>query len=175
METTIGNELTARRSRGTNIRRSAERRPQCQALTNPSTRATQLLLLSALSLSLVSCLPILSGRVNTVSLASPPQQPMFIVISRDSVSFRERMIVGLIEKKMSERGFVKASSAEKANVTVQYNYSIGPSKTDVTVSSSPDYVYGGKTFRLHPRRDILARSRSTSWTTRSQRFRVRSR
>ena len=52
------------------------------------------------------------------------------------------MIVGLIEKKMSERGFVKASSAEKANVTVHYNYSIGPSKTEV--SSSRDLVYGGK-------------------------------
>ena len=104
-------------------------------------RAIQLMLLGALTLTLVGCL---SGRVNTVSYASPPQQPLFVVISPDSVSLRERMIVGLIEKKMSERAFVKASSPEIANVTVRYKYSIGPSTTDVSVSSSPDFVFGGK-------------------------------
>ena len=42
---------------------------------------------------------------------------------------------------MSERGFVKTSASESANVTVQYKYSIGPGRTEV--SSSQDYVYGG--------------------------------
>ena len=103
--------------------------------------ATQILLFGALGLSLVACTLTLSGRVNTISLASPPKQPLFIVISQDSVSYRERMIVGLLEMKMSERGFVKTSASESANVTVQYKYSIGPGRTEV--SSSQDYVYGG--------------------------------
>ena len=112
-------------------------------MNSKTDRATQLLLLGTLILSLVGC-P--DARVNTVSLASPRQQPLFIVISPDSVSYRERMIVGLIEKKMSERGFVKVSSPEIANITVHYNYSIGPSTTKLTVRSSPDFVFGGKRF-----------------------------
>jgi hypothetical protein len=100
----------------------------------------RILFLSILSLLLVGCL---KGRVTTISEVSPPQQPLFTVISQDTISLRERTIVGLLEKKMSERGFSKASSPEVANVTVSYKYSIGPGQTDVHTSSSPDFVFGG--------------------------------
>ena len=47
----------------------------------------RILFLSILSLLLVGCL---KGRVTTISDASPPQQPVFTVISKDSVSLRAR-------------------------------------------------------------------------------------
>src|SRR5262249_9693623 len=60
----------------------------------------------------------------------------------DHLSLREQSIVGLIEKKMTQYGFVKAASQAVANIVVHYKYTIGPSTTEV--QSSPDYVYGGK-------------------------------
>ncbi|MBI5316847.1 MAG: hypothetical protein HZB34_12840 [Nitrospirae bacterium] len=113
-------------------------------MTSKVCLARQLLFLGALSLLLSGCPAMLSGRVTTIAETPPPQQSLFMVISQNSASLRERVIVELIEKKMSERGFLKASSPELAKVTVHYKYSIGPSRTDVSVSSSPDFVYGGK-------------------------------
>jgi hypothetical protein len=100
------------------------------------------LLLSILGLLLAGCPSMLSGRVNTVVDESPPQQLQFTVITKDSISLRERTIVGLIEKQMSERGFIKAASPESATVAVHYQYSLGSGTTDV--SSSPDFVFGGQ-------------------------------
>lgn len=86
----------------------------------------------------------ISGRVSTIVDAPPPQQLLFTVISKDSISMRERTIVGLIERKMSEHGFIKASSQEVATVAVLYEYSIGSGTTTTDVSSSPDFVWGGQ-------------------------------
>lgn len=102
----------------------------------------RILLLSIASLLLIGCPAMLGGRVNAVTDVPPPQQLLFTVISKDSISLRERTIVGLIEKKLSERGFVKASSSEVATIAVHYQYSLGSGATDV--SSSPDFVFGGQ-------------------------------
>jgi hypothetical protein len=100
------------------------------------------LLLGALGLFLAGCPTMLSGRVNAVVDVVPPQHLLFTMTSKDSISLRERTIVGLIEKKLSERGFVKASSPEVAIIAVHYQYSLGSGTTDV--SSSQDFVFGGQ-------------------------------
>ena len=102
----------------------------------------RLLLLSILGLLFVGCVATLNGTVSTASYTAPPQQSLFTIISPDSLSLTERNINGLIEKKMSERGYKKADSQQAANVAVLYKYSIGSGHTDV--SSSPDFVWGGQ-------------------------------
>ena len=93
------------------------------------------------AISLASCL---RGTVNTVSYSDPPQPPMFIVLSSDSLSLTERNISALIEVKMSERGYRKATSLEAANIGVLYKYSIDPTGS---VSSDPGGAY--TTFPRH--------------------------
>lgn len=99
-------------------------------------------LLSVLGLLLAACVAALDGTVSTATYTEPPQQPLFIVISPNSLSLTEHNITALIEKKMSERGYKKANSREAANVAVLYKYSIGAGQVDV--SSSPDFVWGGQ-------------------------------
>ena len=88
------------------------------------------------------CAPTLTGRVNTLSQIEPPHNPLFKVISPDSVSLTERIIREHIEKKMTEHGYRKASPEEVPNVAVLYKYSVGSGIA--SVSSSPDYVMGGQ-------------------------------
>ena len=103
-----------------------------------------------------ACAP-LGGTVSTAKYAEPPPQARFTVICPDSLSLTERNITALIEKKMSEHGYVIAASREAANVAVLYKYSIGPGRTHV--SSSRDFVFGGKevsSSTSYPRVFILA-------------------
>jgi hypothetical protein len=102
----------------------------------------RLTLLSVIGLLLTACVAALDGTVSTATYTEPPQQPLFIVISPNSLSLAEHNITALIEKKMSERGYKKANSRESANVAVLYKYSIGTGQIDV--SSSPDFVWGGQ-------------------------------
>ena len=83
-----------------------------------------------------ACAPLI-GTVSTVKYTEPPPQATFTVISLDFLSLSERNICALIEKKMSEHGYVKAASRETANVAVLYKYSIGPGRTHV--SSHPGF------------------------------------
>ena len=102
----------------------------------------RLVLLGIVGFLLIGCVTTLSGTINTALYTVPPQQPLFTVISPDSLSLTERNIVGLIEQKMLERGYQKVTSYEVVNVAVLYKYSIGPGHIDV--SSSPDFVWGGQ-------------------------------
>jgi hypothetical protein len=79
----------------------------------------RMILISMAAISLAGCL---RGTVSAVSYSDPPQPPMFIVLSSDSLSLTERNISALIEAKMSERGYRKATSLEAANVGVLYKY-----------------------------------------------------
>lgn len=99
------------------------------------------MLLGLLAFLLGGCVPLV-GTVSTATHGSPPQQPLFTVISPDSLSLTDRNISGLIETKMSERGYKKAPSRAAANVAVLYKYSLGSGRTDV--SSRPDFVWGGQ-------------------------------
>jgi hypothetical protein len=89
----------------------------------------------------VGCAP-LTGSVNTLSHMKPPHNPLFKVISPDSMSLTERIIREHLEKKMAEHGYRKASPEEVPNVAVLYKYSVGSGVT--SVSSSPDFVWGGQ-------------------------------
>lgn len=88
------------------------------------------------------CAAPLTGRVNSLSQMEPPHNPLFKVISPDSISLTERIIRERIEKKMAEHGYRKASPGEVPNVAVLYKYSVGSGIT--SVSSSPDFVMGGQ-------------------------------
>lgn len=100
------------------------------------------ILFGVLGLLLGGCVAALNGTVSTATHGNPPQQPLFTVISPDSLSLTERNISSLIEAKMSERGYRKAASRAVANVAVLYKYSFGSGRTHV--SSSPDFVWGGQ-------------------------------
>ncbi len=101
----------------------------------------RLIALSILGLLFAACAH-LSGTVSTAKYTEPPPQATFTVICPDSLSLTERNITALIEKKMSEHGYVNATSREAANIAVLYKYSIGPGRT--RVSSHPDFVWGGQ-------------------------------
>src|SRR5689334_11457859 len=105
-------------------------------------RLASLILLYAL---FAGCAAPLTGSVNTLSHIEPPHNPLFKVISPDSISLTERIIREHIEKKMAEHGYRKASPGEIPNVAVLYKYSVGSGITNV--SSSPDYVMGGQKVR----------------------------
>lgn len=100
------------------------------------------ILFGVLGLLLGGCVATLDGTVSTATHGNPPQQPLFTVISPDSLSLTERNISSLIEAKMSERGYRKAASRAAASVGVLYKYSFGSGRTHV--SSSPDFVMGGQ-------------------------------
>ena len=101
-------------------------------------RLASLILLGALFAGCAA----LTGRVSTLSHMEPPHNPLFKVISSDSISLTERIIREHIEKKMAEHGYRKASPEEVPNVAVIYKYSVGSGVA--SVSSSPDFVWGGQ-------------------------------
>jgi hypothetical protein len=98
---------------------------------------------------LASCSSLLSGTVSTVFYKEPPQPPMFVVISPDSLSLTERTISARIEAKMSERGYRKAASPEAASVGVLYKHSIDPVGSIQNVPDFPIYT-------TYPRRFMIA-------------------
>lgn len=104
--------------------------------------SVRMILISMATISLAGCL---RGTVSAVSYSDPPQPPMFIVLSSDSLSLTERNISALIEAKMSERGYRKATSLEAANVGVLYKYSIDPTGS----LSSDRYGNADTTFPRH--------------------------
>ena len=109
-----------------------------------------LLLVSAIALC--GCAGVLSGTVNTATYSEPPAKRSFTVITPDNLSLTDRNLSAQIERKMLERGYVKADSPKTANVAVIYKYSVGPGRTEV--NSSPDFVWGGKqieTSTTYPR------------------------
>lgn len=82
----------------------------------------------------------ISGRVSTENFSAAAKDAQFTIVQRDSLSLTDRNISKLIESKMVERGFVKASSSESANIAVLYKYSIGSGSTEI--SSSLNYATG---------------------------------
>ena len=104
-------------------------------------KISKILIVLIVGLLFASC-ALLGGTVSTAKYTEPPPKARFTVICPDSLSLTERNITALIEKKMSEHGFVMAASREAANVAVLYKYSIGSGRT--RVSSHPDFVWGGQ-------------------------------
>ena len=98
----------------------------------------RMILISMASVSLAGCI---SGTVSTVSYSDPPQPPIFIVLSPDSLSLTERIISARIEEKMSARGYGKATSLEAANIGVHYKYSIDPGSVTVDSNGQADWEF----------------------------------
>jgi hypothetical protein len=98
----------------------------------------RMILISVGTISLAGCV---SGTVSTAYYSAPPQPPMFIVISPDSLSLTERNISALIEAKLSERGLMKATSFEAANIGVLYKHSIDPTGSVVSDGYEVSTVY----------------------------------
>jgi hypothetical protein len=82
-----------------------------------------------------------SGTVSTAFYKDSPQPPMFYVIQPDSLSLTDRHISNLIEAKMNERGYTKATSIEAANIGVLFKYSIDPSGSVVGDGVNVETVY----------------------------------
>ncbi len=109
----------------------------------------RMLLISVGAISLAGC-TFIDGTVSTAYYSAPPQPPMFIVLSSDSLSLTERNISALIEAKMSARGYRKATSLEAANIGVLYKYSIDPTGSVGNIPGSPIF------YTSYPRRFIIA-------------------
>jgi hypothetical protein len=98
----------------------------------------RMILISMAAISLAGCI---SGTVSTVSYSDPPQPPMFIVLSPDSLSLTESIISARIEEKMSTRGYGKATSLEAANIGVRYKYSVDPGSVSVDSNGQADWEF----------------------------------
>jgi hypothetical protein len=92
--------------------------------------------------------------VSSISYGDPPQPPLFFIVLKDSISVTDRNIIGIIEARLTEIGYQKATSFEGANVGVLFSYSIDPNGS---IYSEPDYAVGGhNTYTAFPRHFQLA-------------------
>ena len=93
------------------------------------------------------CMPsFISGRVSSATLQPHPSNATFVILQSDKITLTERNIQTLISKEMEKLGFNRALDQSSADVAVVYSYSIGAGTTQISVSSMPDFVWGGKTF-----------------------------
>jgi hypothetical protein len=93
----------------------------------------RLIMLIGILVFLPSCFSLhVAGKINTATYTEPPQKPMFVVEIPDPLSLTDRNIGLLIEKKMIEHGYSKASSEAEANVAVIFKYKVGSGTTEVT-------------------------------------------
>jgi hypothetical protein len=92
------------------------------------------------------CLPgRIGGQISSATDQPLPVNATFFILQGDKITLTERNIQGLIAKEMEKLGFKRAVDQSSADVAVLYSYSIGAGTTKVSVSSSPDFVFGGKT------------------------------
>lgn len=89
-----------------------------------------------------SCALTLSGRVNTAAYVEIPKSASFVVVSSNNLTLTERNIQTMIVNHMVEKGFQVADDATTADIAAVYSYQIGAGTT--SVSSSPDFVFGGQ-------------------------------
>ncbi|HLD45533.1 MAG TPA: DUF4136 domain-containing protein [bacterium] len=83
----------------------------------------------------------IDGRISTEMYTKPSNKNTFVVVTPSFPSLTEKQIATLIEKKMIEKGFSKASSKKTADIGVFYSYSIGNGSNQIL--STPDFVVGG--------------------------------
>jgi hypothetical protein len=97
------------------------------------------------ALILPACAPsLISGRISTATYQPYPTPAKFFILSSDRITLTEKNIQNLIAKEMEKIGFSSAPDLGNADLAVIYSYSIGAGTT--SVSSSPDFVWGGKTI-----------------------------
>jgi hypothetical protein len=93
-----------------------------------------------------SCTPLILGRVSTATYHSYPTNATFFVVPSDRITLTEKNIQNLIANEMEKIGFRRTTSIADADLAVIYSYSIGAGTTSVSgsVSSQPDFVWGGQ-------------------------------
>ena len=96
-----------------------------------------------LSIGSPACAPsIISGRISTATYQSYPTNATFFVVPSDKLTLTEKNLQNLIAMEMEKLGFKRSTESNKADLAVIYSYSIGAGST--SVSSSPDFVWGGQ-------------------------------
>jgi len=91
----------------------------------------------------LACAPsIILGRISSATYQPHPSNATFFIVQSNKVTLTERNIQILIAKEMEKLGFERAVEHATGDVAVLYSYSIGPGTT--SVSSSPDFVWGGQ-------------------------------
>jgi len=94
-------------------------------------------------LSSTACAPgIISGRISTATYQSYPTNATFFVVSSDRLTLTEKNLQNFIAREMEKLGFKRSTESNNADLAVVYSYSIGAGST--SVSSSPDFVWGGQ-------------------------------
>ena len=89
-----------------------------------------------------ACGGLLLGRVSTATYQSYPTNATFSVVTSDRITLTEKNIQNLIVKEMEKIGFRHTTNVADADLAVVYSYSVGAGTT--SVSSSPDFVWGGQ-------------------------------
>jgi hypothetical protein len=91
----------------------------------------------------LACAPgIISGRISTATYYPYPANATFFVVPSDRLTLTEKNLQNLIAREMEKLGFMRSTESNKADLAVVYSYSIGAGST--SVSSSPDFVWGGQ-------------------------------
>jgi hypothetical protein len=90
-----------------------------------------------------ACGPLLIlGRVSTTTYQSYPTNATFFLVTSDKITLTEKNIQNLIVKEMEKIGFRHTTNVADSDLAVVYSYSVGVGTT--SVSSSPDFVWGGQ-------------------------------
>jgi len=94
-----------------------------------------------------ACAPsFIAGRVSTATYQSYPTNATFFVITSDRITLTEKNIQNLIANEMEKIGFRRTTNVADADLAVIYSNSIGTGTSSVSgsVSSQPDFVWGGQ-------------------------------
>jgi hypothetical protein len=90
-----------------------------------------------------ACAPsFIKGRVSAATYQPYPTHATFFIVPSDRTTLTEKTIQNLIAKEMEKIGFRRSADLTNTDLAVGYSYSIGAGTT--SVSSSPDFVWGGK-------------------------------
>ncbi len=94
-------------------------------------------------LGTLACAPsLILGRVSAATYQPLLGKATFFVVQSDRITLTERNIQTLIANEMVKLGFKRVYDGGTADLAVVYSYSIGAGTT--SVSSSPDFVWGGQ-------------------------------
>lgn len=86
----------------------------------------------------------IGGRVSTAKYRDLPEGVGFSVIGSKEISLADKYVQDLIVDHMKGNGFRYVDDISKAEVVVLYSYSVGSGRTEIRVSSQPDFVWGGQ-------------------------------
>jgi hypothetical protein len=84
----------------------------------------------------------LYGHINAATYQPHPEGSTFFIVLNDNFTLTDQNMKALIAKEMEKLGFKQVFDLSTTDLAVVYSYSIGAGTT--SVSSSPDFVWGGQ-------------------------------